>query len=453
MNPFQSARLSAKAFGDNFLWGVATAAQQNEGGHNVGGRGVSIWDVFSRRNGKIKGGTNPLVSCDFYHRYKEDLLLAKALGFNSFRFSISWPRILPEGIGRVNKEGIAFYNRLIDECLELGLTPLVTLYHWDLPQPLEKEGGWTSYRMQRWFARFATVCAEEFGDRVKNWIVLNEPASFTSLGYMLGKHAPGKTGLTNYFSAIHQAVLAQADGGEILRSLVHKSYIGTTFSCSEVLPFSDKEEDVLAAKRVDVILNRLFIEPALGRGYPQDDFKLIERLEIHNKAWKYTDRMHFKFDFIGLQNYFPVVVRHNSIIPHIHASEVKAITRKVPHTGLGWEVNADGFYRIIKRFWLYGTVKEILITENGAAYKDEVKNAVVNDEQRVDYFKQHLQAVLRAKHEGVNIKGYFAWTLTDNFEWAEGYKARFGLIHVDFKTQLRTIKNSGYWFRDFLKQA
>jgi beta-glucosidase len=451
MNTFQTARLTAKAFGEHFMWGVANAAQQNEGAYNIDGRGLSIWDVFSRRSGKIKGNTNPSVSCDFYHRYKEDLLLAKALGFTDFRFSISWSRILPEGIGRVNKDGIVFYNKLIDECLLLGLTPMVTLYHWDLPQALEKEGGWVSYRMQRWFARFATVCAEEFGDRVKNWIILNEPVSFTSLGYMLGKHAPGKTGLTNFFSSVHQALLAQAEGGHIVRSLVNKSYIGTTFSCSEVLPFSAKEEDMLAAKRLDIVLNRLFIEPALGRGYPQDNFRLIERMELHNKAWKYTDRMHFKFDFIGLQNYFPVVVRHNSIIPHIHISEVKAITRKVPHTGLGWEVNADSFYRIIKRFWLYGTVKEIIITENGAAYKDEVKNAEVNDEQRVDYFRQYIQAMLRAKQEGVNIRGYFAWTLTDNFEWAEGYKARFGLIHVDFKTQLRTIKNSGYWFREFLK--
>jgi len=414
------------------------------------GRGLSIWDVFARRQGKIKNGDKPYHACDFYYRYKDDLLLAKALGFTVFRFSISWSRILPDGIGRVNKEGIAFYHKLIDECLQLGLVPFITLYHWDLPQALEKEGGWTSYRVLRWFSRFATICAEEYGDRVKNWIILNEPMGFTSLGYMLGKHAPGKTGLTNFLPAIHHAVLAQADGGRIIRDLVPKAYIGTSFSCSEIIPYSDKTEDIQAAKRIDILMNRLFIEPALGRGYPKDDFKFLERLELHNKAWKYTERMTFNFDFIGLQNYFPLVIKYSPLIPIIQATDVKASTRKVPHTAMGWEINADSFYRIIKRFWRYGTVKEIIISENGAAFKDELVHGVVNDEQRIDYFKQYIHAMQKAKQEGVNIRGYFAWTLMDNFEWSEGYHARFGLIHVDFKTQLRTIKNSGYWFRDFL---
>lgn len=447
---FQNTKLNAKAFGPDFQWGVAIAAQQNEGAYTTDGRGLSIWDVYARRQGKIKGGEKPYHACDFYYRYKDDLLLTKALGFNTFRFSISWPRILPDGMGRVNKEGVAFYHRLIDECLNLGLTPYVTLYHWDLPHALEKEGGWTNYRITRWFNRFATVCAEEFGDKVKHWIILNEPMGFTSLGYMLGKHAPGKTGINNFLPAIHHAVMAQAEGGNVIRSLVNKSHIGTTFSCSEVVPFTDREEDIQAAKRMDILLNRLFVEPTLGRGYPKDDFKFLERLELHNKAWKYTERMQFRFDFIGLQNYFPVVIKHNPIIPVVQASEVKAATRKVPHTAMGWEINAESFYRIIKKFWLYGGVKEIIITENGAAFKDEVKDGQVNDVQRIIYFQQYLGALLKAKQEGVNIKGYFAWTLTDNFEWSEGYKARFGLIHVDFKTQLRTIKNSGYWFRDFL---
>jgi len=447
---FQNTKLNAKAFGPDFQWGVAIAAQQNEGAYTTDGRGLSIWDVYARRQGKIKGGEKPYHACDFYYRYKDDLLLTKALGFNTFRFSISWPRILPDGMGRVNKEGVAFYHRLIDECLNLGLTPYVTLYHWDLPHALEKEGGWTNYRITRWFNRFATVCAEEFGDKVKHWIILNEPMGFTSLGYMLGKHAPGKTGINNFLPAIHHAVMAQAEGGNVIRSLVNKSHIGTTFSCSEVVPFTDREEDIQAAKRMDILLNRLFVEPTLGRGYPKDDFKFLERLELHNKAWKYTERMQFRFDFIGLQNYFPVVIKHNPIIPVVQASEVKAATRKVPHTAMGWEINAESFYRIIKKFWLYGGVKEIIITENGAAFKDEVKDGQVNDVQRISYFQQYLGALLKAKQEGVNIKGYFAWTLTDNFEWSEGYKARFGLIHVDFKTQLRTIKNSGYWFRDFL---
>jgi len=445
-----TARLHASSFGPDFHWGVAIAAAQNEGAYNVDGRGLSIWDTFAKRKGKIKGGDKPHEACDFYYRYKDDLLLVKALGFSVFRFSISWSRILPEGIGRVNKEGIAFYHKVIDECLQLGLTPYITLYHWDLPQALQKEGGWTSRVFQKWFARFVTVCAEEFGDKVKNWIILNEPMGFTSLGYMLGKHAPGKIGLSNFLPAVHNAALAQAEGGRIVRDIVSHAHIGTTFSCSEVMPYSQKKEDLEAANRMDILLNRLFIEPALGRGYPDDNFPLMDKLHLHAKAWKYKERMQFNFDFIGLQNYFAITVKHNPLIPIVQASEVKGITRKVPCTDMGWEINAHSFYRILKRFWLYGSVKEIIVTENGAHFKDDLVNGVVNDEARIHYFKEYLAAMQKAKREGVNVKGYFAWTLMDNFEWSEGYKARFGLIHVDFKTQLRTIKNSGYWWRDFL---
>ncbi len=429
---------------------MAIAAAQNEGAYNTDGRGPSIWDVFAKRPRKIKAAAKPYEACDFYYRYKDDLLLTKALGFRVFRFSFSWSRIFPEGIGKVNKEGVAFYHKVIDECLLLGLTPFVTLYHWDLPHALQKEGGWTSVHMLKWFTRYATFCAEEFGDKIKNWIILNEPMGFTSLGYMLGKHAPGKTGLENFFPAIHNAALAQAEGGRIIRKLVPKAYIGTTFSCSEVVPATQKKEDIEAANRMDILLNRLFIEPTLGRNYPHDDFPLMDKLHMHSKAWKYTDRMQFNFDFIGVQNYFSLTVKHNPLIPYVQASEVKASTRKVPHTAMGWEINADSFYRMLKRYWLYGGVKEIIVSENGACFKDTLQNGVIHDAERIQYFQQYLAAMLKAKQEGTNIKGYFAWTLMDNFEWSEGYNARFGLIHVDFKTQLRTIKNSGYWWRDFL---
>jgi beta-glucosidase len=269
---------------------------------------------------------------------------------------------------------------------------------------------------------------------------------------MLGMHAPGKTGLSNFFPAVHNAVMCQAEGGRILRSLVPGANIGTAFSCSEVMPQTQREEDLLAARRVDTLLNRLFIEPALGRGYPQEDhFPLLDKLHLHSKAWKYTDKMTFSFDFIGIQNYFPVTVKYNALIPYLHASEVKARTRKVPCTDMGWEINADSFYRVLKRFWLYGGVKKIIVTEGGASFKDQLVNGAVHDHKRIDYFSSYLSAMLRARKEGVNIGGYFAWTLTDNFEWTEGYLSRFGLVHVDFHTQLRTIKDSGYWFRDFLK--
>jgi beta-glucosidase len=443
-------KINAQSFGRDFLWGVAIAAAQNEGAYAMDGRGPSIWDVFARRQGKIKGRGKPFEACDFYHRYKDDLLLVKALGFSVFRFSFSWSRIFPDGTGKINKEGVSFYHKIIDECLLLGLIPFVTLYHWDLPYALQKEGGWTSLHLLKWFNRYVSFCAEEFGNKVKNWIILNEPMGFTSLGYMLGKHAPGKMGIDHFLPAIHNAAMAQAEGGRIIRKLVHGAYIGTTFSCSEVMPYTHKKEDIAAANRMDILLNRLFIEPVLGRNYPHDDFPLMDKLHLRNAAWRYTDRMQFDFDFIGLQNYFSITVKHNSIIPYVQASEVKAVTRKVPHTALGWEINADSFYRMLKRFWLYGQVKEIIVTENGACFKDTLQNGRVPDEQRIHYFQEYLTALKKAKQEGVNIKGYFAWTLMDNFEWNEGYNARFGLIHVDFKTQLRTIKDSGYWWRDFL---
>lgn len=441
---------SAADFGSNFIWGVAISATQNEGAYNSYGKGMSIWDQFSGKTGKIKGAAKPHISCDFYHRYKDDLLLAKALGFNSFRFSISWPRILPEGIGKINKEGISFYHRIIDECLKLGLTPYVTLYHWDLPYELERQGGWTSHHINRWFSRFVTICAEEYGDKVKDWIILNEPFGFTSLGYMLGRHAPGKIGLGNFLPAIHHAALAQAEGGKIIRANVTNSNIGTSFSCSEIVPYSNRPEDLAAANRVDVLFNRLFIEPLLGLGYPKGDFALMDKLEIYSRAWRYQEKLQFDFDFIGLQHYFPVVVKYNPLMPYIQASEVKATSRKVPVTAMGWEINPGSFYTILKKFGAYEGVKKIIVTENGAAFKDVLVNGMIDDSKRIQYYKEYLYALLRAKKEGINVAGYFAWTLMDNFEWAEGYRTRFGLIHVDFKTQLRTIKNSGYWFRDLL---
>lgn len=444
--------LKASDFGNDFLWGVVIAAAQNEGAAKTGGRGPSIWDDFSRKAGKIKSGHQPTVACDFYHRYKDDLLLVKALGFDVFRFSISWSRILPEGTAKVNAEGVLFYHQVIDECLQLGLIPYVTLYHWDLPSALEKEGGWASTHMLKWFTRYVQVCVKEFGDKVKHWIVLNEPMGFTSLGYMIGKHAPGKMGLSNFLPAVHNAVMAQAEGGRIIRAHVENAVIGTSFSCSEIIPFSQSEKDRAAAQRIDILLNRLFIEPALGLGYPSDDFLLMDKLYLHNKAWKFKERMQFDFDFIGLQNYFPVVVKYNPMIPIIQATDVSAKKRKVPVTDMGWEINPDSFYNIIEQFARYKGVKKIIISESGAYFKDRLVAGVIHDLPRIEYYQQFLQALLRAKKNKLPIAGYFAWTLMDNFEWSEGYHAKFGLVHVDFATQLRTVKASGHWFRQFLAQ-
>ena len=439
-------------FGTDFLWGVATAAAQIEGAANAYGKGPSIWDTFSKKAGKIKKGHKPDEACDFYHRYEQDIALVKTLGFKVFRMSIAWSRIFPLGDGTVNAEGVAFYHKVIDECLKCDLIPMVTLYHWDLPEALSKEGGWTAYGINHAFNEYVLFCAKEYGSKVKQWIVINEPFGFTSLGYMLGVHAPGLTGVTNFFEAALHTAIAQADGARILRAEVNQAIIGTAFSCSEIVPYSHSDQDVMIAKRTDVLMNRFFLEPALGLGFPTGNWDVLEKFAISYSTWRHQDRIAFDFDFIGIQNYFPLVIKYNAFIPVVQAWEVKAKSRKVPHTAMGWEINADSFYRIIKQFAAYPQVKNIMITENGAAFHDKLVDGKVEDEERVAYFKAYLAGMLKAKSEGVNITGYLAWTLMDNFEWAEGYQARFGLVHNDFKTQQRTIKQSGYWWQEFLSK-
>ncbi|HVI47573.1 MAG TPA: GH1 family beta-glucosidase [Chitinophaga sp.] len=438
-------------FGNDFLWGVTISAFQNEGAFNHDGRGASVWDTFAGRKGKIKDGTNARIACDFYNRYTQDILLAKLLGFSIFRFSISWTRILPHGTGAVNQAGIDFYHRVIDACLELGLEPYVTLYHWDLPQVLENKGGWCHRGVIFAFEEFVRICVRAYGNKVKHWIVLNEPFGFTALGYMLGVHAPGKFGLSYFLPAVHHAVLAQAEAGRVIRNEVPGAVIGTALSCSKIVPYTDNEQDLYAARRADALFNRLFLEPALGMGYPVEDFPLLRRIERRYALWRDWDKLAFDFDFIGVQNYFPLVVKYNAFMPIVRISEVKAKARGVPLTGLGWEISGNGMYEILKQFGSYKQIKKIIVTEGGAAFSDQLESdGSIQDADRISYFTEYLSGVLSARREGVPVDGYFAWTLTDNFEWAEGYRARFGLVHINFDTQQRTIKNSGYWFRQLL---
>lgn len=444
--------LKATDFGKDFLWGVATAAAQIEGAVDEFGRAPSIWDSFAKRSGKIKRGATPKGACNFYHSYREDLALVKQLGFKIFRFSISWSRILPLGRGVVNEEGIQFYHSVIDECLRLDLIPFITLYHWDLPEALSAGGGWKAYGINADFNEFVSLCAKTYGNKVKHWIVLNEPFGYTSLGYMLGIHAPGETGLGNFLDAVLHTAIAQADGGRILRAEISNAKIGTTFSCSQIIPYTTSDADISAAARVDCLMNRLFIEPTLGMGFPTADWDVLEKFAISHSTWRFKERMTFDFDFIGLQNYFPLTVKFNAFVPLLQAWEVKAKNRRKPHTAMGWEINAHAFYQIIKQFAAYPGIKELIITENGAYFLDKVTGGKVHDVERVAYFKSYLEAMLKAKNEGINISGYMAWTLMDNFEWAEGYQARFGLVHTDFKTQERLIKDSGYWWQNFLKR-
>jgi beta-glucosidase len=440
-------------FGDDFKWGVSTAAYQIEGGHNIDGKGLSIWDTFTRKKKKIFNNDNGNIACDFYKHYAEDIALIYKLNIPNYRFSISWSRILPQGIGAVNHKGIDFYNRVIDFCLELGIEPWITLYHWDLPEALQQKGGWANRDIIQWFGHFVDCCIKNFGDRVKYWMVLNEPMVFTGAGYFLGVHAPGKKGLSSFLAAAHHAALCQAAGGRIIRSLRQDCNIGTTFSYSHIEPYRyNDEKDITAAKKVDTLLNRMFLEPLLGLGYPTGDLKIIERIErfMHPHDEK---ELAFDMDFIGLQNYTREFVSHAPLMPFVKAKIIKASKRNVEHTLMDWEVYPPSIYYALKRLHNYKQIKEIIITENGAAFNDSYDEDRVDDFRRVRFLQDYIAQVLLAKREGVKVHGYFVWTLLDNFEWAEGYYPKFGLVNVDFRTQRRTVKNSGRWYSQFLKNT
>ncbi|MBC7417512.1 MAG: beta-glucosidase [Pedobacter sp.] len=443
--------LLKEAFGNDFSWGVSTAAYQIEGIGDSSFKGQSIWDVFVKKRGKIFKSNTGDVACDFYNRYVDDIGLMAELNIPNYRFSISWSRIFPLGIGSVSQEGIDFYNRIIDLCLSLNITPWVTLYHWDLPNELQKKGGWVNREIINWFSEFTACCVECFGDRVKNWMVLNEPMVFTGAGYFLGVHAPGKKGLNNFLAAAHHAALCQSKGGALIKSLQPQSRVGTTFSCAHVEPHRKTDKDTMAAKKVDALLNRFFIEPLLGLGYPTEDLKLLRRIE---KFIKPDDEKNlvFDMDFIGVQNYTREVVTHTIFSPYLNAKLIKADKRNVQTTLMNWEVYPESIYHVLKKFNSYKNMPSLIVTENGAAFSDAVENQQINDTHRMQYLKDNISQLLRAKQEGVDVAGYFVWTLLDNFEWAEGYRPRFGLVHVDFQTQKRIVKASGHWYADFLKR-
>jgi len=442
---------TANNFGPGFKWGVSSAAYQVEGAWNADGKGKSVWDVFAETPGKIAGNQHGKFACDFYHRYPDDLALLSSMHIPNYRFSLSWSRILPNGLSTVNMTGIDFYNRVIDDCLRLGIEPWITLYHWDLPWKLEQKGGWTNRDIIGWFSNYVEVCIRHFGDRVKHWIILNEPMVFTGAGYFLGVHAPGRKGLGSFLAAIHHAALCQAEGGRVIRAMLPDAHIGTTFSCSLIEPRGKSEADASAAKRVDALLNRMFVEPLAGLGYPLADLKLLQRLEPFVKDGD-ESKLAFNMDFIGVQNYTREIISRSRITPLIWAKVIKAGDRQVDTTLMNWEVYPESIHQMLHQFSKYKAFKEIIVTENGAAFPDQLIEGRVNDAKRIKFLQQYIGQVLKARQEGVNVNGYFVWSFTDNFEWAEGYKPRFGLVYVDFESQQRIIKDSGYWYSRFLRQ-
>jgi beta-glucosidase len=378
----------------------------------------------------------------------EDVALMKKLHLQAYRFSLAWTRILPHDSTAVNTRGLDFYNRLVDALLEAGIRPFVTLYHWDLPQYLENKGGWTSRETIGRFTDYAAVCAKVLGDRVKDFIVFNEPMIFLSLGYLLGLHAPGRRGFKNFFSASHHVLLAQAEAAMALKALLPNARIGTTISATAAYPATNSDLDRRAAQRFDTFYNTFYLEPVLGRGYPGAHFPVLRKIEKYIHPGD-IEKIRFDFDFWGLNTYTRKQVQHSRYIPYIRWRELKN-PKDAKATAMGWEIYPEGIYDLLKKYAAYPEIKQIYITENGAAFHDQLVAGRVVDPYRSEYLRDYTAQVLRAKSEGVNIAGYFAWSLFDNFEWAEGYHARFGLIYVDYLTQRRYIKDSGHWYKNFI---
>jgi beta-glucosidase len=426
--------MSEARFPDGFVWGAATAAYQVEGAVDADGRGRSIWDTFCRVPGAIAGGDTGDVACDHYHRYAEDIGSLADLGLGAYRFSIAWPRLQPDGSGAINQKGLDHYRRVVDECLARNVVPYVTLYHWDLPQALQDKGGWpardTAYR----FSDYAAAVHDALGDVVKQWITLNEPKVSSHAGYGSGIHAPGIKDRSLRDRAVHHLLLAHGLGLEVLRAGRHAAgqQVGITLDVSPVAPAGDSQADAEAAERVDVDSHKLFLDPVLRGTYP-----------IHLDAVQDGDLalISAPIDFLGINYYRRILVQAG---PN---GDQTVLPEGVPVTSVNWPVQPDGLREVLVGLkTAYPAVPPIYITENGAAYDDvPSEDGSVDDPERVDYLRGHLAALQTAVAAGVDVRGYFVWTLLDNFEWAEGFAKRFGIVYVDYATQARTPKTSAGW--------
>ena len=428
----------ARRFPAGFLFGTATAAYQIEGGHDADGKGPSIWDTFCRRPGAISTGETGDIACDHYHRWREDVGLLRGLGCNAYRLSISWPRVLPVGGGAVNEAGLAFYDRLIDELLANGVRPFVTLYHWDLPQALQDKGGWSAPETVEAFGRYADVIARRLGDRVRDWITLNEPEVVAYAGHYVGVHAPGIRDFRTAVLVSHHLLLAHRAAAAAIRAAHRESRIGIALNLSPCDPASDTPADAEAAVRMDGYLNRWFLDPLFARGYPTDMVDLYRpygNWELNG----YDGRL----DFLGVNYYARRVVRASSDGP----LRGERVDPEGEHTAIGWEVHPASFRRLLVRLHREYAPAQLYVTENGAAYDDMVVDERVNDSARVSFLTRHFDAAAGAVADGVPLRGYFIWTLMDNFEWAHGTSKRFGIVHTDYLTQRRRVKASGDWYR------
>ena len=428
-----------RRFPDGFLWGTATAAYQIEGAHDADGKGPSIWDTFSHLPGKIENGEHGDVACDHYHRYRDDVALMADLGLTAYRFSVSWPRVLPSGRGTPNARGLDFYNRLVDALLARNLTPFITLYHWDLPQALQDAGGWPNRDIVAAFGEYAALMGRTLGDRVRHWITFNEPFAFIVIGHVFGMHAPGIMNPEQAFQASPHVNLAHGEAVRALRATVPNSRIGITQVSMPTYPATDSDADRIAARRMDGFVNRWYWEPPLRGQYPSDILERLGPMAPRIEAGD-LERLSPPIDFFGHNSYTRAVVRDDPESMLLGASQV---TTHNPKTGMGWEIYPDHLYDALRRITRDYGAPEIYITENGAAFHDEVMDGDVKDPQRIDYLYSHLTACHRAIQDGVKLRGYFCWSLLDNFEWAFGYSKRFGIIYTDYASQRRIVKASG----------
>lgn len=452
-------------FPSNFLFGSATASYQVEGAFDEGGRGPSIWDTFSKTPGKTRDGDTGDVAIDHYHRLEEDLDLMSALGLDSYRFSIAWPRIQPTGSGPVNQAGVDFYNRLIDGLLARGIKPVATLYHWDLPQVLEDAGGWPVRETALRFADYADAVGKAFGDRVSVWTTLNEPWCAAYLGYGSGVHAPGRQSGADALAAVHHLNLAHGLGVQALRAVSgQQAAYSVTHNLHAVRPADEGSGE--AVRRIEALANRAFTWPMLrgelDPGLVADTAGVTDWAFVQDGDLEAANQ---PIDILGVNYYSTVTVRmwdgsgdvarndgHQSHggSPWPGSDMVEFVQQEGPYTAMGWNIAPDGLEKLLLDLHAEFPNQPLMITENGAAFPDELIDGAVHDDQRIDYVHRHLVAVKRAMEKGADVRGYQLWSLFDNYEWAHGYSKRFGIIHVDYETMRRTLKDSALWYRDVI---
>jgi beta-glucosidase len=438
------------SFPTGFLWGAAASAYQIEGAWNEDGRGPSVWDAFAHRPGKVWQGHTGDVAADHYHRWAGDVDLMAQIGLQAYRFSVSWPRVQPQGAGQVNERGLDFYDRLVDALLARGIQPFVALHHFDLPQALQDRGGWPSRDTAYRFAEYAAVVAHRLGDRARCWIPHNEPAAVAFNGYALGTSAPGLRNPAASLRALHHLLLSHGLAAQAIRAAAPGPVqIGTAINTSPVYPATPADRG--AATRLDALVNRLTLDPLLLGRYPKDAVgrltPILARAKAEDMAIIATP-----LDFLGVNYYTRILARRSWRLPLLWAWKAR-IPSASPRSAM-WEIYPQGIYDLLVRVWKDYGHQRMFVTENGVPVPDQVSaDGAVHDQDRIRYLRDHLTQVRRAMDAGVPVKGYFVWSVLDNFEWDLGYQMRFGLVHVDYDTQRRVVKDSGWWYRDVIRAA